>query len=161
MADDIVVSGMRELALQLDQFPEKLQRKSLDKVLRRGGNYIVQLAKNLVPAQSGKLRRSIRVTIVKNRGDGMLTARIIAGRRGKKDDPYYALFVERGTKPHEERPKNKKSLFLSGLFAEVVEHPGAQAHAFLLPALEGGAQGAVDSMQEELAAQIEQLADAA
>jgi HK97 gp10 family phage protein len=163
MADEFVIDGMRELALALDQFPQKLQDRALDKVMRRGGRLVANIAKNLVPVKSGALRKSIRVTIVRDRSSGLVTARIIAGKRGPGDydHGYYALFVERGTQPHEERPKNKKSLFLAGVFSEVVEHPGAEAHPYLEPALEGGAQPALDAMAEELGAQIEQLADSA
>lgn len=154
---EIVISGMRELALALDAFPDKLQKKALDKVLKRGGRYIVNVAKNLVPVRSGKLRRSIRVTLV--RKNGQLIARVIAGRRVKKDDPYYAWMVEAGTKPHEIRPRGKKSLFLAGLFSEVVKHPGSEAHPFLGPALEQGAETALELMKDELAAQVEQLSE--
>ena len=157
MAQEFVIQGMRELAMNLDQFPEKLKRKALDRVLRRGGRYVSLLAKELVPVRSGALRRSIRVTIVR-RGN-FVTARVIAGRRVKKDDPYYAWMVEGGTKPHEIRPKGKKSLFLAGLFSEVVKHPGARARPYLGPALEKGAETALELMRDELADQIERLGE--
>ena len=150
-----VIQGMRELMQNLGQFPEKLQRKSMTSVMRAGGRPIVRRARGKVAKVSGKLSRSIRVTVVR-RGTKVI-ARIIAGRRVKKDDPYYALFVERGTQPHEIRPKGKKSLFLAGLFSEVVQHPGAKAKPYLLPALEEAAAEAVAAMQAELAAQIEKL----
>jgi HK97 gp10 family phage protein len=153
--DRIVITGMRELALSLDQFPEKVQRKALAKSLRAAGRVIRDLARSQVPVKSGKLRASIRVTVV--RRGGKLVARIIAGRRVKKDDPFYAWMVEGGTRRHEIRPKGKKSLFLAGLFAEQVEHPGAEAKPYLGPALEEGAQFALIQMQEALATEIEAM----
>ncbi len=150
-----MISGMRELALNLDQFPEKLQRKALANSLRAAGRVIKSLALFNVPVKSGRLRRSIRVTIV--RKNGRITARIIAGRRVKKEDPFYAWMVEGGTQAHEIRPKGKKSLFIAGLFAEQIHHPGARAKAFLGPALEDGADSALQVMRDALAAEIESM----
>ena len=150
-----IVHGMRELMAGFGNFPEKLQRKAMTKVMRAGGRPIVLAARGKVARVSGALARSIRVTVVRRRG--VVIARIIAGRRVKKDDPFYAWMVEGGTKPHEIRPKGSKSLFFAGLFSEVVQHPGAKAKPYLLPALEEAAQAAVDAMQAELAEQIEAL----
>jgi|CXWL01.1.fsa_nt_gi HK97 gp10 family phage protein len=150
-----VVHGMREVALNLEGFPEKLQRKALATALRAAGRVVRDIARSKVPVKSGKLRRSIRVTIVRKGGN--FTARIIAGRRVKKDDPFYAWMVEGGTKAHEIRPKGKKSLFLAGIFAEQIQHPGADAKAFLGPALEAGAVAALEAMRERLASEIESM----
>lgn len=98
-----------------------------------------------VPHKTGNLARSIE--------PGRLTdteAQVIARAR-------YAAYVERGTKPHIIRPKNKKALRfaasaggrrLSGrprvgadvVFATIVHHPGTKPHPFLIPA----AQAAVE-----------------
>lgn len=152
---DIVVQGLRELDLALSGFPIKLQRKALTAALRAGGRLVRDVARGKVPVKSGKLRRSLRVTIV--RKQGKYIARVVAGRRVKKDDPYYAWFVEGGTKRHEIRPKGRKSLFLAGVFAEQINHPGAQAKPFLGPALDEAAQAAVEAMGAVLSAEIEQL----
>jgi HK97 gp10 family phage protein len=154
---DPTVTGLKELSANLLGFPEKLQRKCFAKMLRAGGRVIRDMARNLVPVISGRLRRSIRVLVIRNRRTGWMTARIAAGRSVKKDDPYWAIFVERGTKAHEERPHGAKSLFLAGAFASVVEHPGAAPHPFLEPALQQGAQGAVDAMAQSLREQIDAL----
>jgi HK97 gp10 family phage protein len=151
-----IVHGMRELAAKLLDFPEKLQRRSMSAVMRAGGRPVRDAARRLVSKRSGKLSRSIRVS-VKRRG-GKFIAQIIAGRARKKDDPFYALFVEKGTKAHEIRPKNRKSLFIAGLFKEEVKHPGAKPQPFLAPALKQAADAAVQAMQEELSKQIERIA---
>jgi HK97 gp10 family phage protein len=154
---EFVIHGIRELALNLERFPEQLKRKAMDRVMRRGGRYISLLAKELVPVRSGSgaLKRSIRVAIVR-RGD-FITARVIAGRNRKKDDPYYAWMVEGGTEPHEIRPKGRKSLFFAGLSRTIVKHPGARPRPYLRPALEQGADTALALMRDELADQIERL----
>lgn len=96
-------------------------------------------ANKLVPRKTGNLARSI--------GPGRLTdteAQVVARAR-------YAVFVERGTRPHVIRPKNRKALrFAAGpggrrlsgrprvgagvVFARIVHHPGTRAHPFLFPA---------------------------
>jgi HK97 gp10 family phage protein len=149
-----VIEGLRELETELLQFPAKLQRKVLAKVMRAGGAIVRDLARGKVRSRSGRLAKSIRVTIVRNRKTGQLTARIIAGRRKAKNDPYYALMVEGGTEPHEIRPKGKKSLFLAGIFSELVQHPGADAKPFLGPALEEGAGRVLAALQEALAREV-------
>jgi hypothetical protein len=154
MADDIV-HGMADLMAGFSAFPATLQRKALTKVMRRGGRPVLLAARVKIRSRSGKLARSGRVTVV--RREDQVIARIVFGRRVKKDDPFYAWMVEGGTKPHEIRPKGAKSLFLAGIFAEVIHHPGAQKHAFAAPALEEAAAAAVSEMQDELAAQIEAL----
>jgi hypothetical protein len=49
-------------------------------------------------------------------------------------------FFEKGTKPHEIRPKNKKSLrFTSGgetIFAKKVNHPGMKARPIVEPTVD-------------------------
>lgn len=154
---EVIVHGMAELTQKLQGFAPLLQRKAMTKVVRAGGQIVVKAARGKVNRISGRLARSIRTTVVRRSGGMQVIARVIAGRRVKKDDPYYALFVERGTKPHEIRPKGKKSLFLAGLMREQVKHPGAKAKPFLQPALEENAEAILAAMQEELAEQIEQL----
>ena len=73
-----IVHGMRELMAGFGNFPEKLQRKAMTKVMRAGGRPIVLAARGKVARVSGALARSIRVTVVRRRG--VVIARIIAGR---------------------------------------------------------------------------------
>lgn len=92
-------------------------------------------ANRLVPRKTGNLQRSIHAGLLTD-----TTAEIKAGAR-------YAVFVEKGTKPHIIRPKNRKALRwpnsrrLSGRarsgsgfsFATIVHHPGTRAQPFLIP----------------------------
>ncbi len=152
---EYVISGLREVSLALDGLPEKLQRKALANALRAGGRVVRDAARARVPVKSGALKRSIRVTLVR-RGPALI-ARVVAGRTKKKGDPFYAWMVEGGTRPHDIRPKGKKSLFLAGLFKEEVRHPGSKPKPYLGPALEAGAQAALDAVRDTLAAEIEKL----
>jgi hypothetical protein len=129
------MKGMRELALALSTFPDKLQRSAMGKALRAGGIVIRNLARSKVARISGKLRASLRVS-VKYQFD--------------------ALFVHEGTEPHEINPRGKKSLFLGGLSKAVerVKHPGAKANPFLRNALNEGAQQALEEMRRVLGEEI-------
>lgn len=153
---DIVIHGMRELELNLQNFPEKLQRKALANSLRAAGRIVRDIARGKVPVKSGKLRRSIRVTI--KRTNGRVIARIIAGRRVKPNDPYYAWFVEGGTRRHTISAKLKGSLQIGGgIWLDKVEHPGAKPTPFLGPALDEGAEQALIVMRDALSAEIESM----
>jgi HK97 gp10 family phage protein len=155
----MALEGQREILAQFDSLPDKLQRRVLVKVFRSGGVVIRDLARGKVRRLSGRLAKSIRVTVIRQRSSGWIAARVIAGRTVRKDDPFYAWMLEGGTKPHEIRPKGKKSLFIAGLFAEVVQHPGAAPRPFMRPALEEGADAALAAMQAMLSDEIANIGD--
>lgn len=50
----------------------------------------------------------------------------------------YAIMVEKGTKPHIIKPKNKKALYWKGASRPVkqVKHPGSKAKPYLIPAFD-------------------------
>ena len=50
----------------------------------------------------------------------------------------YAIMVEKGTKPHIIKPKNKKALYWKGAARPVkqVKHPGSKAKPYLIPAFD-------------------------
>ena len=50
----------------------------------------------------------------------------------------YAVMVEKGTKSHIIRPKNKKALYWKGALRPVkqVKHPGSKAKPYLIPAFD-------------------------
>lgn len=107
-------------------------------VIRGVGN-----AKRKVKRKTGNLGRTIRPGRITE-----TTGEVVAGGRLKVG---YAEAVEKGTRPHVIRPRNKKALAwggkrrLSGTlrtgekatnFAMVVNHPGTRAYPFLLPGLQ-------------------------
>lgn len=171
MAEEFVVKGMRELALNLEGFPAKLQRKAMGVALRAAGRVIRDVARARVPVRFGKLKRSIRVTITRDRRNGNLVARVIAGRRARPDDPYYAWMVEGGTKPHIIRGGNTGRSAASinrsirrgalrigdAIIAGAVSHPGAKPTPFLEPALAAGAEAALRAMASTLEDEIAKL----
>lgn len=103
----------------------------------------VREQKLLVPRKTGNLGRSIRLgSVTSKMAETVATAN-------------YAAFVERGTRPHEIRPRKRKALrFATGgsarlsgsprtggqvRFAKRVQHPGTKAKPYMLP----GAQKAL------------------
>ncbi len=116
------------------------------KLLRTIALSAVREQKLLVPRRTGNLGRSIHLGAV-----SATRAETIASAN-------YAIYVERGTQPHEIRPKRAKALRwaassgdarLTGTprtggkvrFAKRVQHPGTKAQPFMVP----GAQKAVES----------------
>jgi len=93
----------------------------------------------LVDVRTGKLLRSLRVSVRKS--FGKVTAFVKAGNA----EAWYAMFVEFGTKAHVIKPSNAKALEFGGTFAEEVRHPGAQRHPYMRPAFDRGWRKAVDA----------------
>lgn len=158
MNDRIEIHGAAELQRALEALPAKIERNVLRGALRAGAVEILREAKALTPAASGDLRASVRLSSRVKGGD--VTVSVIAGGR-KKGDPFYAHFVEYGTKPHDIRPKNRHFLGLGGAFRKEVRHPGAQARPFMRPAFEARNASAVQRIADYIRERLARLAKAA
>ncbi len=141
------VKGLENLQAALEALPANIEKNFMRGALRAGGKEIEQEAKALVPVKSGKLRSTIR-TSTGSRG-GKVFARVLAGDR-RKGGAFWAGFVERGTKAHEIKPKNRASLFIAGLLRQIVKHPGARASHFMERAAEGRERAAVQAVANYL-----------
>ena len=88
--------------------------------------------------KTGHLRRSISVNM------GNLEATI------HTSNVKYAVMVEKGTKAHVIRPKNKKALYWKGASHPVkqVNHPGSKAKPYLIPAFEKEIPYFVENLKE-------------
>ena len=88
--------------------------------------------------KTGHLRRSISVNM------GNLEATI------HTSNVKYAVMVEKGTKAHVIRPKNKKALYWKGATHPVkkVNHPGSKAKPYLIPAFEKEVPYFVENLKE-------------
>ena len=93
-------------------------------------------------AQPGELRKSIRISIKVRSG------KVVASVKAGNAKAFYTHMVEYGTARHLIKPKNRKSLFIAGIFKEVIDHPGAQKKPFMRPALDGKSSAAIDAMAE-------------
>ncbi|MEO8101333.1 MAG: HK97-gp10 family putative phage morphogenesis protein [Betaproteobacteria bacterium] len=167
MTDEFAVKGLDKLNEFLQQLPVKIEKNVLRGALRAGAKVIMARAKQNVPVSppnsenarlyggyAGALRDSMKIT-VRARG-GTVTASVKAGGKTKRGgDAFYAHMVEFGTSAHLINGKLGGSLFLGGLFAKQVMHPGARPHPFLRPAMDAAAQPAVIAAAEYMKKRLE------
>jgi HK97 gp10 family phage protein len=146
---ETVITGLADLQRVLETLPAKIEGNIMRGAVRAGVKIIKDEAKRLCPVGSsplpagetpGTLQDSIHISAKSKRG--VVTASVKAGG-GRA---YYAHMVEYGTARHLIKPKNSKSLFIAGLFGEVVDHPGAQKKPFMRPALDGKSTDAIEAM---------------
>lgn len=154
MASSVEIRGLAELHKTLQELPAKIERNVLRGGLRAGAKVMEAEASRLCPeglptfdsvkrgARIGELKRSIRVTMRASKST--VRATLKAGNKVA----WYAHLVEFGTARHWIKPKNRKSLFLAGLFKEVIDHPGARPKPFMRPAFDGKWRQAIDAMAD-------------
>ena len=86
------VAGLSDLWAKMQDIPVKIETNILRGGLRAGAIPIQQEAKNLVHNVSGDLAKSIRIAT--GARNGVVYAKVIAGKHKKPGDPYYAHMVE-------------------------------------------------------------------
>lgn len=150
MSGTVEVKGLADLHKALQELPANIERNVLRGALRSGGQIIRDEAQRLVPVDKGDLRNSIRVSMRVRSKAGWVNANIKAGDK----KAWYAHLLEFGTARHWIKPKNRKSLFLAGLFREVVDHPGAKPKPFMRPAFDGKARAAIQAMADYIRARL-------
>ena len=152
---DIAIPGLAELQKLLDELPAKIEKNIVRGALRAAAKVVSEEAKSLCPVGSGALRDSIHISV--RYRNGKVQANISAGNK----TAFYAHMVEFGTARHLIKPKNRKSLFLAGVFKELVDHPGAKKQPFMRPAIDGKANAAVstfaDNVRNRLSKEIDKL----
>jgi HK97 gp10 family phage protein len=146
------IEGADELERRLRELPVKLEKKILRAACRAAAKVIQQEVEARVPRKTGALAESIRVSTSFSASKGEVRAKVVAG--GKQ--AFYATFVEKGTKPHIIRAKVVKRLAIGGagiaaVFPISVQHPGARAMPFMVPALEAKFEDAVDAAGKYIA----------
>lgn len=152
MASPVEIRGLAELHKTLQELPVKIERNILRGGLRAGAKVMEAEAERLCPeglptmdsvkrgARRGELKRSIRVSMRASKST--VRATLKAGNK----IAWYAHLVEFGTARHWIKPKNRKSLFVAGLFKEVIDHPGARPKPFMRPAFDSKWRAAIDAM---------------
>lgn len=152
MASPVEIRGLAELHKTLQELPVKIERNILRGGLRAGAKVMEAEAARLCPeglptldsvkrgARRGELKRSIRISMRASKST--VRATLKAGNK----IAWYAHLVEFGTARHWIKPKNRKSLFVAGLFKEVIDHPGARPKPFMRPAFDGKWRAAIDAM---------------
>ena len=132
-----------KFAVELTELSEK-SRDNVQKAIKKSAfNIESQTKKNLASNKSvvtGHLRRSIATKM------GDLEATI------HTSNVKYAVIVEKGSKPHIIRPKNKKALYWKGAKRPVklVNHPGSKAKPYLIPAFESEKDKSIENLKEAI-----------
>ena len=132
-----------KFAVDLIELSEK-SRDNVQKAIKKSAfNIESQAKKNLASNKSvvtGHLRRSIATQM------GDLEATI------HTSNVKYAVIVEKGSKAHVIRPKNKKALYWKGAKRPVkyVNHPGSRAKPYLEPALESEKDKFIENLKEAI-----------
>lgn len=96
---DISMPGARDLIQELRALNEDVARKTVRRVIREAGVYILNRLKANTPVFTGKLRFNLDVTTKWKSRSGILQAKVSVATKGKADDPknaFYWRFVERG-----------------------------------------------------------------
>jgi HK97 gp10 family phage protein len=148
MRDLVNIKGGAELQRFLNQLPVKVEKNIMRAALRAGANVIKAEAKENVPVQDGDLKRSIKVSTSARRGT--VRAKVKAGDQ----KAWYWHFVEFGTAAHTIKARNGKRLFFNGIFAKVVNHPGAKAKPFMRPALDNKANDAIRAVGRKISERL-------
>jgi HK97 gp10 family phage protein len=132
-----------KFAVELVELSEK-SRDNVQKAVKKSAfNIEANAKKNLASNKSvvtGHLRRSIATKM------GDLEATI------HTSNVKYAVIVEKGSKAHVIRPKNKKALYWKGAKRPVklVNHPGSKAKPFLEPAFESEKDKFIENLKEAI-----------
>ena len=139
----INTSEIDKFAVEVIKLSSK-SRDNVQKAIKKSAfNIESQAKKNLASNKSvvtGHLRRSIATKM------GDLEATI------HTSNVKYAICVEKGTKAHIIRHKNKKALYWKGATRPVkqVNHPGSKAKPFLEPAFESEKDKFVENLKEAI-----------
>ena len=132
-----------KFAVELIELSEK-SRDNVQKAIKKSAfNIEANAKKNLASNKSvvtGHLRRSVATQM------GDLEATI------HTSNVKYAVIVEKGSKAHVIRPKNKKALYWKGATRPVkqVNHPGSKAKPYLEPAFESEKDKFIENLKEAI-----------
>lgn len=161
----VTIKGLKELDDLLKQLPAEIEANLMRSAMRSGLKEIGGIAKQMLAAeghvQSGELQRSIRVTFDKKQESkyGWMRGRLLAGNKRA----WYAHILEFGSGKYYTgkgvkskraqyviKAKNKRALFFAGSAIESVVHPGVKPAPYMRPALDSGAQRAINAVAEYL-----------
>lgn len=151
---EMKLTGMDALLRELHELPAKLERKAFTNATRAGAKVVVDEAKQSDAFKDrgkkygryahrvGNLRKSIKVYKARGKkGEVTFYAGVIGGK--KKDDAYYARWVERG---HAIGKKGRKG---KGSVGQVPAHP------FLRPAFDNNRQKILDAISARVRTEID------
>ncbi|HEV2378715.1 MAG TPA: HK97-gp10 family putative phage morphogenesis protein [Terriglobia bacterium] len=155
MAEQIEVSGLKELNAALKDLELKIATKYLRDAMKVGGGVFLDSMLSLVRrshghderAARGHIADDLRVRVRASKAKGLVVARI----GPTKKTAWKANFLEFGTAAHVIRARKAKALFMPGGFIKSVHHPGAVAKPFMRPAFDTMYSTAIQTVKDTLA----------
>ena len=132
-----------KFAVELVELSEK-SRDNVQKAIKKSAFNIEANAKKNLASNKSVITGHLRRSIVTKMGD--LEATI------HTSNVKYAVIVEKGSKAHIIRPKNKKALYWKGAKRPVklVNHPGSKAKPYLEPAFESEKDKFIENLKEAI-----------
>lgn len=95
----VAVPGIRDLIAELKALNEDVARKTVRKVIREAGEYILRRLQANTPVFTGKLRFNLDVVTKWKSRSGVMVAKVRVATQGKRDNTrnaFYWRFVEFG-----------------------------------------------------------------
>jgi HK97 gp10 family phage protein len=95
----VAVPGIRDLIAELKALNENVARRTVRKVIREAGEYILRRLKANAPVFTGKLRFNLDVVTKWKSRSGIMVAKVRVSTQGKAENPrnaFYWRFVEFG-----------------------------------------------------------------
>ena len=132
-----------KFAVEFTELSEK-NRDNVQKAVKKSAFNIEAKAKNNLKANRSVVTRHLTRNVATQMGN--LEATI------HTSNVKYAIIVEKGSKAHVIRPKNKKALYWEGAKRPVklVNHPGSKAKPFLIPAFESEKDKFIENLKEAI-----------
>ena len=145
-ATRFTVTGGDEIVRKLRALGVNMERAQ-EVVLRAGAEVVRQAAADNVRSASSSVASDITVQRVGDEGGAMVVG--VAPTR----KTWYAVFLERGTRPHTVKARSGKALRFIGPSGDVyrrsIQHPGTKARPFMRPAADENHERIVNAVGDK------------
>ena len=145
-ATKFVVTGGADIVRKLKELGVNMERAQ-EIVLRAGAEVVRQAAADNVRSVSSSVASDITIQRVGDEG-GAVVIGIAPTRK-----TWYAVFLERGTRPHTVKARSGKALRFIGPSGDVyrrsIQHPGTKARPFMRPAADENHERIVNAVGDK------------
>jgi HK97 gp10 family phage protein len=108
--EDLRIDGVEELVRKLNQLSQELRDEIGTATLTEAATEMADRARNRVPRRTGKLGSLIGFHLFKDEGYPAARVGVNPAHTASQKDGFYAIMVERGTKPRQAKNRNKKPM---------------------------------------------------
>jgi HK97 gp10 family phage protein len=110
MSDTIQLRGSEELIRNLRSLDQAIRQEIANSTLTEAASEIADRARSRVPTRTGKLASLIGYHLFQDGDFPAARVGVNAEHRASQKDGFYAIMVERGTKPRFAKNRNKKPM---------------------------------------------------